>query len=64
MIDYNKNLLLVYNNVLELRKRLSPDGDGSVYEDDHLLLDKILDLLEDSMFLHHFVEKMINKEGV
>ena len=43
----------MYNDVLDLRRRLSPDGDGNVYEEDYLLLDKILDLLEDLKAVDH-----------
>ena len=35
-----------YQEVLELRNRLSIDGSGETYEEDHLLLDRVLDLLE------------------
>ena len=43
----------MYSGVLDLRRRLSPNGDGNVYEGDYLLLDKILDLLEDLKEVEH-----------
>lgn len=38
---------ILYNEVIELRNRLSPDGSGETYQEDHLLLDRVLDLLEE-----------------
>lgn len=42
-IDY------IYNEVLKLRNRLSPDGSGETYQEDHMLLDLVLDLIEKEM---------------
>lgn len=33
-----------HDDVLELRDRLSPDGRDIIYQEDHLTLDKVLDL--------------------
>lgn len=44
-----KNLKTLYDSVLELRNRLSNDGSGEVFEEDHLLLDYVLDLIEKEM---------------
>ena len=35
-----------YNDVLELRNRLSLDGSGKTYQEDHLMLDIVLDLYD------------------
>lgn len=37
---------VLYGDLIELRNRLSPDGSGEIYQEDHLLLDRVLDLLE------------------
>lgn len=37
-----------YNDLVDLRNRLSNDGDGVIYEEDHLLLDVLLDMLEEN----------------
>lgn len=42
-----KELQALYDDVIELRNRLSPDGSGETYQEDHLLLDRVLDLLEE-----------------
>ena len=60
MKEEKKQLLLVYNELVNLRNRLSNNGNDVIYEEDHLLLDKVLDLLEDSMFLHYIIEKMLD----
>lgn len=36
----------LYGEVIKLRNRLSNDGSGEIYEEDHLLLDEVLDVLE------------------
>ena len=36
----------IYERVLNLRNRISLDGDNTIYEEDYLLLDEVLDLLE------------------
>lgn len=36
----------IYERVLNLRNRISLDGDDTIYEEDHLLLDEVLDLIE------------------
>lgn len=35
-----------YNKVLELRNRLTPDGENVIYQEDHLNLDIVLDLYD------------------
>ena len=35
-----------YERILDLRNRISLDGDDTIYEEDHLLLDEVLDLIE------------------
>lgn len=37
------------DEVLKLRNRLSNDDSGEVFEEDHLLLDCVLDLIEKEM---------------
>ena len=36
----------IYERVLDLRNRISLDGDDTIYEQDHLLLDEVLDYIE------------------
>ena len=48
----------VYEQVLELRNRLSNEGSGQVFEEDHITLDYALDLLEVLID----IEKVMNKE--
>lgn len=36
----------IYERVLDLRDRISLDGDDTIYEEDYLLLDEVLDLIE------------------
>ena len=36
----------LYEYIIELRNRLSNDGSGMVFEEDHIMLDYVLDLLE------------------
>lgn len=36
----------MYERVIDLRNRLSNDGSGEIYEEDHLLLDEVLDYIE------------------
>lgn len=38
----------IYERVLSLRNRISLDGDDTIYEEDYLLLDEVLDYIEDS----------------
>ena len=40
------NIRELYNYILNLRNRLSNDGDGNIFEEDHLMLDHVLDFLE------------------
>ena len=40
------DLAVLYDDLIELRNRLSCDGSGKIYQEDHLLLDSVLDLLE------------------
>lgn len=42
---------VLYDDVIELRNRLSLDGSGEIYEEDHLLLDRVLDLLEEHLLI-------------
>lgn len=44
-----KKIKTLYDEVLKLRNRLSNDGSGEVFEEDHLLLDCVLDLIEKEM---------------
>lgn len=39
----------IYDEVLELRNRLSIDGNNEIFEEDHMLLDLVLDLIEKEM---------------
>ena len=36
----------IYERVLNLRNRISLDDDDTIYEEDYLLLDEVLDLIE------------------
>lgn len=36
----------IYERVLDLRNRISLDGDDTIYEEDYLLLDEVLDYIE------------------
>ncbi len=36
----------MYERILDLRNRISLDGDDTIYEEDHLLLDEVLDYIE------------------
>lgn len=36
----------IYERVLDLRDRISLDGDDTIYEEDYLLLDEVLDLID------------------
>lgn len=45
----SNKLKTLYDDVLKLRNRLSNDGSGEVFEEDHLLLDSVLDLIEKEM---------------
>lgn len=36
----------IYERVLDLRDRISLDGDDTIYEEDYLLLDEVLDIIE------------------
>ena len=38
----------IYERVLNLRNRISLDGDDIIYEEDHLLLDEVLDYIENN----------------
>lgn len=44
-----KKIKTLHNEVIKLRNRLSNDGSGEVFEEDHLLLDSVLDLIEEEM---------------
>lgn len=48
-IDDIIEIKTLYDEVLKLRNRLSNDGSGEVFEEDHLLLDCVLDLIEKEM---------------
>jgi hypothetical protein len=48
----------LYENLVNLRNRLSNDDNGKVYEEDHLLLDWVLDLLEDIDAVPQFKEQV------
>jgi hypothetical protein len=39
--------MVLYDDVANLRDRLLPDGSGEIYENDHLVLAEVLDLLEE-----------------
>ena len=36
----------LYEYIVELRNRLSNDGSGMIFEEDHIMLDYVLNLLE------------------
>ena len=36
----------IYERVLNLRDRISLEGDDTIYEEDYLLLDEVLELIE------------------
>ena len=38
----------IYERVINLRNRISLDGDDTIYEEDHLLLDEVLDYIENN----------------
>ena len=40
------DIIQLYNYIVDLRNRLSNDGDGNIFEEDHMMLDYILDFLE------------------
>lgn len=42
----NKSL---YERVLELRNRISLDGDDTIYDEDYLLLDEVLDYIKNNI---------------
>lgn len=42
-------IIKIYNQVLDLRNRLSIDGNGKTYEEDHITLDYVLDLIENKI---------------
>ena len=44
--DVRKISKSIYDRVLNLRNRISLDGDDTIYEQDYLLLDEVLDLLD------------------
>ncbi len=50
----------IYERVLDLRNRISSDGDDSIHEEDHLLLDEVLDLIENSGGWYPDIETQIN----
>lgn len=45
----SNKLKTMYDEILKLRNRLSNEGSGEVFEEDHLLLDSVLDLIEKEM---------------
>lgn len=51
------NIINLYNNLIGLRNRLSNDGSGNIYEEDHLLLDEVLDIIEKIMKTTGLVRK-------
>lgn len=38
----------IYERILDLRNRISLDGDDTIYEEDYLLLDEVLDYIENN----------------
>ena len=38
----------IYERVLDLRNRISLDGDDTIYEEDYLFLDEVLDYIENN----------------
>lgn len=54
---------VLYDEVIELRNRLSPDGSGETYQEDHLLLDRVLDLLEEHLLIKgkHEIKELENE---
>lgn len=42
-------IIEIYNEVLDLRNRLSIDGSGKIFEEDHITLDYVLDLIENNI---------------
>jgi hypothetical protein len=47
-----KDIKKLYNDLIDLRNRLSNEGSGQVFEEDHLLLDAILDYIDRDEPLH------------
>ena len=41
----------LYEHVLELKNKLSLDGSGEAYQEDHLVLDRVLDFLEEHLLI-------------
>ncbi len=50
----------LYDEVIELRNRLSPDGSEEIYQADHLLLDRVLDLLECNEQIAHKQKELLD----
>ncbi len=42
-------MAVLYDDVIDLRNRLSPDGSKETYEEDYLLLDRLSELLEEHL---------------
>lgn len=42
-------LAVLYDDVIDLRDRISPGGSGETYEEDYLLLDRLSELLEEHL---------------
>ena len=40
------DIIQLYNYILDLRNRLTNEGDGNIFEEDHMMLDYVLDFLE------------------
>lgn len=39
----------IYERVLDLRNRISLDGDDTIYDEDYLLLDEVLEYIENNI---------------
>lgn len=44
--EFMEKLHELFGDLADLRNRISPDGDETIYEEDHLLLDEVLDAME------------------
>ena len=42
-------MAVLYDDVVDLRDRLCPDGSKEIYEEDYLLLDRLSELLEEHL---------------
>lgn len=46
MTEFKTAFEKAYEHLIDLRNRISLDGDDTIYEEDHLLLDFVADLFE------------------